>query len=76
MAVAQQTPTDEPTEQPISTKTRIVIETLAQFGHQLEDVSKAVQEIQTTLRANEAGKGFIVRAVKQWLSLVDPNWRK
>ena len=76
MAVVQQTKTTEQTEQPVSTKTRIIIETLSEFGHQLEDVTQTVREIKQMLDGHRTLKTAIIRAVKQLLSHIDPDWKK
>ena len=73
---SEQTGSSEATEQPISTKTRIIIETLSEFGHQLEDVTQTVREIKQMLKGNATLKTAIIRAVKQLLSHIDPDWDK
>jgi len=73
MAVIQQ---QEPTEKPISERSQKIIETLQAHGHQLEDVSAAVQEIKEMLKGHETLKTAIIRAVKQFLSHIDPNWKQ
>ena len=75
MAVVQ-TKTTEQTEQPVSTKTRIIIETLDEFGHQLEDVTQTVREIKQMLEGHRTLKTAVIRAVKQLLSHIDPDWKK
>jgi len=76
MAVLQQPKTTEQTEQPVSTKTRIIMETLSEFGHQLEDVTKTVREIRQMLDGHRTLKTAVIRAVKQLLSHIDPDWKK
>ncbi len=74
MTVVQQTPSEtDLTEEPVSTKTRIIIQHLTVYGQKLEDVTQAVEEIKSLMKGRES---LIIRAVKQWLSLVDPNWKK
>ena len=71
---AELTTTDEPDQQPISTKTRIILIAIERLDDKLTDlqnVSEAVREIQQTLRLNNSWRGAIFRALKHFLSLIE-----
>ena len=71
---AELTTTDEPDQQPISTKTRIIliaIDRLETKLTDLQDVSRTVKEIQKTLSLNNSWRGAIFRALKHFLSLIE-----
>jgi hypothetical protein len=72
---------EEP-EQPITDRTRAILQSidsklalLAQAS-QLQDVNEAVREIQQHLQTGSAWQTAIIRALNQFLSHVDPNWKK
>jgi len=71
---AELTTTDEPTEQPPSTRTRIILIAIDRLENKLtdlQDVSRTVKEIQQTLRLNNSWRGPIIRALKHFISLIE-----
>ena len=77
MAVIESiTPEPEPAEQPITDRTRAILESIDSKLAQLQNVSEAVKEIQRHLDINNTWRTAIIRALNQFLSHVDPNWKK
>jgi len=65
---------DEPTAQPVSTKTRIILQAIERLDTRLMDlqnVSEAVKEIQKVLRVNNTWQSAIIRALKHFVSLIE-----
>jgi hypothetical protein len=73
------TPEPEPTETPITDRTRLILTAINRLDDklvQLQDVGQAVREIQKQLGVNNTWRSAIIRALNQFLSHVDPNWKK
>ena len=66
----------EPTEQPITDRTRAILQSIDSKLAQLQDVSETVKEIQLHLRIGNTWRTAGIRALNQFLSHVDPNWKK
>jgi len=84
----------EPTEQPITNRTRVILQAINKLDskhldrlettlNELQNVSEAVREIQrhlglATVQAgiNNTWRTAVIRALNQFLSHVDPNWKK
>jgi len=66
---------EEP-EQPITDRTRAILQSIDSKLAQLQDVSEAVREIQKQLATGSAWRSAGIRALNQFLSHVDPNWKK
>jgi len=66
----------EPTDQPITDKTRAILQSIDSKLAQLQDVSETVREIKEQLNTGNTWRTAIIRALNQFLSHVDPNWKK
>ena len=66
---------EEP-EQPITDRTRAILQSIDSKLAQLQDVSEAIREIKEQLNTGNTWRTAIIRALNQFLSHVDPNWKK
>jgi phosphoenolpyruvate synthase/pyruvate phosphate dikinase len=70
---------EQPTEQPITDKTRAILQAINELDsklNELQNVSEAVREIKEQLNTGSTWRTAIIRALNQFLSHVDPNWKK
>jgi uncharacterized protein YoxC len=74
--VAPTAPCSAQAEQPITDRTRAILQSIDSKLAQLQDVSEAVREIRKHLETGNTWKTAGIRALNQFLSHVDPNWKK